>query len=329
MIRTSSILASLEGADACCDFLVKAHDAEVLPSVTLVTPVVRAAWESAIRDAVTNLFGQLQEFEEGVDTDLAVLDDAADEQERQAVMDEFIAALILSLATRARAAVPAIEATVLRREARRLLEAGASSVGAPLDFTQRRTQRLLEAAVRDLEFWQGERIRDRADDLGELLEEYFTDPAARGAVRTSAHSGRTHKAWPDRLISKVDDASGATADLITDTWAYRWNRIGQVRGLELAGVRVAYAKATLDAKTTPFCRWVDGKPVAVSKLTRQVNRYVKAVTDGDYDAAREAWPMLQFKAGDGAKQFRKAFKGVGVPPYHFRCRTRLTSRRGE
>jgi hypothetical protein len=164
--------------------------------------------------------------------------------------------------------------------------------------------------------------------------------APEAATRNVADRANDLRALKDDLNNVVGDTNAALTNAIVDAWAYRQNSIGVFLAAQAAGVRVLIARNPLDDRTTPFCRWVHGKPVGIEKAARQVARMREAVEARDRDRMVEAWPMLNMskKAMKEARAdlaqdrapgarisdqeiYRRFFLRVGLPPYHWRCRT--------
>ena len=316
--------------EACCGLLQKGLGdiPEIEAIIAAITPIVAAAWRRTMEQVRDELVLRLQEFEEGEGPDLAVLDDAQSDEERESVLEEFVTALLLAIRVHTNFTLG--ESAIIRTAARSAFETG---LGSTATLSSRRTARLLQIADLDLARWQEYRIDRLADRLEDLVTEYFTVPEVRRELVTGPAPGARGpgfraRPWLDRMAEAMEDAGDVISELTVDSWAYRWNTIGEVRGLELSGVEMAYARAVIDNRTTPFCRWVDGRPIAVKRLTAQANRYVQAVEDGGTDAMQSAWPMASWRRGDGPKQFAAQWKTLrlGLPPYHWRCRTRVVRR---
>lgn len=143
------------------------------------------------------------------------------------------------------------------------------------------------------------------------------------------------------LQTVVSDPGAALSQLIVDAWAYRQFNIGIFEAAKAAGVRALVAVNPMDERTTPFCRWVNGKIIRMERIERQLGRFRRAVADQSREAVIEAWPFISMseKAMKAAKEniaqdrspgarvtdaevFRRFFVSVGLPPYHWRCRTR-------
>jgi hypothetical protein len=61
--------------------------------------------------------------------------------------------------------------------------------------------------------------------------------------------------------------------------------------------------------------------ISIERAESQIEEYAKAVGKSDLDAAMAAWPMARFKSSAGISDFAHRFEELGLPPYHFYCRT--------
>ncbi len=360
-MEADDVLSAARGLETAWSVLAKAHDPEVGPVVRVMTRLVHDQWEELSRDAVLDILARLREIPSGLGQEVTPLARARSERERRRVLQDLTAAVLLSLETkRGLAFARAQDRLAARREGLRLLESGSRRIhGAAqarprgpvavqvLDASSPRAARVAQLADADLAMWQTYRVERRLPELRKLVEEALTDVQARvevladpevmprGKVPLEPEGRRGPRArmgdevalpegkapWPERLVKVFDDATGS--ELLADSWAYRWDRIGEVLALEAAGVTYAIARATIDDRTTAFCRWVDGRRVSVRRLVQRVERYTEAVRIGDAGKAAAAWPLLSWKRGATPDDFRGDFARLGPPPYHRRCRTKL------
>lgn len=149
----------------------------------------------------------------------------------------------------------------------------------------------------------------------------------------------------DRVLA---DPSGALSKAIVDSWGYRIYNIGIFDAADAAGVTALVAINPMDDRTTPFCRWVHGRVIRMDRARRQVREFRAAVAAEDREGVIRAWRFISMsKAGmrrakadiaqdraPGARirdseVFARYFASVGLPPYHWYCRTRVTSRASE
>ena len=139
------------------------------------------------------------------------------------------------------------------------------------------------------------------------------------------------------LRKTVTDTNGALSDAISDAWAYRAFNLGAYLAAKSTGLEELVAVNPDDERTTPFCHWVNGKTIKIRRVERQVDAFLSAVRSGDRGGIVSAWPFLAQNPGalrdlrdaNGGSQnlgFRRFFAKVGLPPYHFRCRTRALPR---
>lgn len=83
---------------------------------------------------------------------------------------------------------------------------------------------------------------------------------------------------------------------------------------------MAKLRAHLDERTTPCCRQLHGRVIEVQTLVDQRGAYFEAAARGNVDALKDIWVM--HGAGTDLSNTRtRDLKGVGSPPYHYRCRT--------
>jgi hypothetical protein len=114
----------------------------------------------------------------------------------------------------------------------------------------------------------------------------------------------------------------------TDAWAYRWYNIG---GFDEADRRVEQGFAANivavnnpptgpDERTTRFCRWVHGRVLARKRIRRGVEEFAAAVLRGQERKARQFSRLL---SSEDARQLgsKSQLAKLGLPPYHWRCRT--------
>jgi len=174
---------------------------------------------------------------------------------------------------------------------------------------------------RDLLFWFGQ-----AAATNPQIEESF-----KAAVMGWWRRGDFSTAARLNLLSNVRGIllrGRHVLRLTVDTWAYRWFNVGLFEGLvatlPVGQVIVAFNNPPggPDSRTTPFCVWVHGRVLEVKRVRRQLQTYINAIALGRTADAKEAWPLLTGPQanGDGVR-FEEVMPRIGIPPYHFRCRT--------
>ena len=92
--------------------------------------------------------------------------------------------------------------------------------------------------------------------------------------------------------------------------------IGRIAGFEEAGITEVRVRAVMDAKTSPVCRSMNGRIIEIQHLTAQRDDILAAKTIDQLKNAA-AWPTPQ------QGPTKSLPHNVGIPPYHYRCRTTL------
>lgn len=317
-----------------------------------LTTVVYRHWTSTARQGVDDAIFEI-EAEDDRTLETAVV----------------IALILLSLRRRTETPMPRATKDRIRRSAEVLIEHGKQSAGIG-GFARTIATSLgsghAERGALELEFMSAARVEgvQLADRVGVAVRRYVERRTQRPVVLspalpdviiddapdraasesaapgTAARRAEDLRALRDDLNNVVGDTNAALTNAIVDAWAYRQNSIGVFLAAQAAGVRVLIARNPLDERTTPFCRWVHGKPVSIERAARQVARMREAVEARDRDRMVDAWPMLNLSrramtaaradlAQDRApgarisdqEIYRRFFLRVGLPPYHWRCRT--------
>lgn len=149
-----------------------------------------------------------------------------------------------------------------------------------------------------------------------------TRETVTGAVREFFEQGWSYETLADQLrqaFDGIEDRGMAYWQLTADTIATKTRELARVGGYEQAGVRYVEVRAHMDHRTTPICRSLHGRLIPIGHIQQQRDRYLAAIERGSMEAAKAAWPMM-----DAAHEVvgGKVLPGnIGLPPYHFRCRT--------
>ena len=165
-------------------------------------------------------------------------------------------------------------------------------------------------------FWvQNSYTRWLQDEMVRALDEYFTEGKTR--IELAARL--------ERFLTSKEPTMQGYFDLLADHNATRIAEIGHVTGYERAGVEYVEIVAVLDERTSPICRHLHGRIIPTSALSGQKERLLEAAKKLDMKAAKKAQPMLSGASEAAVLLEQKTSKivaqGVGMPPYHFRCRT--------
>lgn len=298
--------------------------------IRLVEPVVTAYWLKTIDEIMADLERSLDTFDDDMLTpSIDALARAGDSKKRDKLLEDLILILLALMLRRVNAQPPTATTDIIASAAVALMGDGAASIGEALDLGQSPTLQL--AAQADLMTLLRGRVALRAGEIEGLLRTFLTSAGARsvsaGALSDAAATASgallaTRAAWRAALVEALGASSETWVPFVVDQWAYRWFNIGAVTAAKQNGVVALQAQAVLDHRTSPFCRWVNGRVISMERAQRQIDRHVEAALAGDINAMMANWPLLTFKASDTAPDFAVKFESVGLPPYHGRCRTR-------
>lgn len=178
-------------------------------------------------------------------------------------------------------------------------------------------QKAIEAMQKYSFYWVG-KTYDRfvSDEIGQAIGEYFR----RGLTRAQLAEG-LEIIFKDREKPKVEGYFSMLADHLT----MKLSEMGHVSGYEEAGIEYVEIVARLDERTSQICRALHGRIIPISVMSRQRDEIVRAAASGDMEAVKRAQPMiggkLESRLASVGKTSDLISAGIGMPPYHFRCRT--------
>lgn len=166
-------------------------------------------------------------------------------------------------------------------------------------------------------YWVGQTYdRFVSDEINNAIGEYFR----RGLTRAQLAEG-LGIIFKDKETPKVEGYFSLLADHLT----MKLSEMGHVSGYEEAGIEYVEIVARLDNRTTEICRSLHGRVIPLSVMTDQRDAMVEAAQSGNMDAIKRAQPMIGGKLEKRLASIGKTSdlidEGIGMPPYHFRCRT--------
>lgn len=180
--------------------------------------------------------------------------------------------------------------------------------------------------MQDLRLLLAGRISSRKEAIVAALKR------AVSAMRAGAASSFSLESATE-ILKLVGAKSTTWIRAVVDLWAYRWYSIGAfdaadtlvAQGFARQVVAINNPPGGPDKNTTPFCRWVHTKVLARVRVRGDVEAFAAAVRVGDDVGAPRLWRLLD---GDEARQDgdRALLGRLGLPPYHWRCRTVVTIR---
>ncbi|MFS4437866.1 hypothetical protein ACMA5I_06610 [Paracoccaceae bacterium GXU_MW_L88] len=161
-------------------------------------------------------------------------------------------------------------------------------------------------------YWVGNSWNTHTQDLfAAALDDYFT----KGMTREDL----TRRFAED--FASLSDRGQRYWELLADHTATKTREMGRVTGYERAGIEQVQVRAQLDEKTTPICRHMHGRIIAVKDMRAQRDTYLDAIGRRDEPTAKAAWAMHGAGTDFSNTPTSKIGKGTASPPYHFRCRT--------
>ncbi len=296
--------------------------AEVQAIIALLEPQLLGFWAVIVREALEDLLERLQALDDQLPTsavDVLVIED----KRRDDLKEELLLAFFLLIESRVVQPPSRGLQRALREGIAELLTDGARSVGATFPTATAAGTLLPPVAEADILMLLRGHLQRSKPELLIHLEDFLENRLAREKIQTVAVEGSISSLneWIDKA-RKILSITGETfIPQVVDMWAYRWYSIGAFTGAKTLGVKALRLQNPLDRKTTPFCRWVHGRLISIERAESQIEEYAKAVGKGDLDAAMAAWPMTRFKSSAGINDFAHRFEELGLPPYHFYCRT--------
>ncbi len=309
----------------CCVDLGKQDIPEVESIIRLVTPRLNAHWQGNVERAIRELVEALEDIPDGLGA--PDVDPLVKAEDRDKALEDLIAALLLSLYMRLGAAPTPARLGILREGTKALLRDGSGSAGTLLDLGDSRVVTYPHLGSEDALLGTRGRAIRREAAIKEHIETYLTSRAVRRPESDAMDPLADIVAWEDTLADILGGGDATSVPDTVDSWAYRWFNIGAATGASQAGQTALVAQnnppAGPDERTSPFCRWVHGRVVEMSKVDRQIEEYLGAVQEGDPEAQIRSWPFLSAVSASDPKVFRGFFVNAGLPPYHHKCRTRV------
>lgn len=175
----------------------------------------------------------------------------------------------------------------------------------------------------------------RAEIKNFLKQEYLEKGAALFGRETPESLDDFRKA----AAGKLDNINDRGVKLIVQNGVQRIRNYAHINSLRQARIKVATIVAILDQRTSHICRTLDGKKIRIGVAAETVDRLTE-LEPGDY--AQEMFQTAEAKAmrvaNSDPEAAEKYFEskvtdgyvnddiiesGLGLPPYHPNCRTRL------
>lgn len=131
-------------------------------------------------------------------------------------------------------------------------------------------------------------------DIGKMLKTYFDD-------------------YPGIPVKPQNYWEGTAANAMN-----RSRGFGLLHGYEVAGVRTLKLAVVDDERTSAICHALIGTEIPLNVAVYQRDRLMEAENPED---VKTIAPWLRVEDVAGKSNAEKIMLGIGMPPYHFHCRT--------
>lgn len=182
--------------------------------------------------------------------------------------------------------------------------------GSSLDFSFRDADlRAIEASEKFNSWYLGGRVRDKADK------------EMSAQIKTALSEGWTIEKFGEVLEETLGEIKdGYNYKSLAQNTLFRAANLGDVAAYEQSEIEYAKVVAVLDVRTTPVCKNMHGRIIAIADLSRSRDKIVKAYESKDIKKLEKAALMdASWKPGTSTKQ--AISQGRSLPGYHFGCRT--------
>jgi len=189
---------------------------------------------------------------------------------------------------------------------------GFEEVGSSLKFNQADQEALIWLST-DQNYWIGEHYNSQ-------LKEKMLN-SAKEIVDQSLDRKEAAKLFRD-VFEENFRKSNNYWESLGDHIVTRSREFGRTSAYEKAEIEYIKIDAVLDERTSDICRHMDGRIISVKKLIKQRDDLMNAKTP---EETKKIAPWLSKKEIETkviGVETEKLPKGLAMPPYHFRCRTR-------
>lgn len=135
------------------------------------------------------------------------------------------------------------------------------------------------------------------------------------------------ESWARNLESMIRANMGGVAETLAVELAVVAANAISILDFQRRGIQFAIAFNNPpdgpDDRTTNFCRWVHLKRIGVANAAVKLDALRAAINARDEAAIKRALPVVRTRTGTTNAQHRVDFLRVGIPPYHWNCRTVL------
>jgi len=172
-------------------------------------------------------------------------------------------------------------------------------------------------------YWIGNYYKEQiAEKIGKDLDEYFKKILLEGMNRQAAG-----KYLKEMLKDKFEKPEGYRGSILNYFEGFANHVITQTRefahvdAYERAGIEYIKIHAVLDSRTSLICRELNGRVIKVNKLIEQRNKILNARTPEEAKKYSKWFTTKEILSKIYHKETDELPSGIGLPPYHFHCRT--------
>lgn len=153
------------------------------------------------------------------------------------------------------------------------------------------------------------------------LQAYFKE-----GIKLSELAERLHT----RLSGDIKEQTNRYWSVFADTNANKFHNLGRVSGLEDARVEYAKVVAVVDSRTSKVCRRMHGRLIPIKTITAQRDKILAAGKGTSRKRVQQAQPFITRDTEElldnlVATEQLTGKLGLALPPYHWRCRTRIVA----
>lgn len=173
------------------------------------------------------------------------------------------------------------------------------------------SKKTIEALHTDITYWIGEHYDKELNlDIRKQLNKAMSEGMNRLEAGEQLRTG---------LLTEFKKRDGYWEGLANHIIT-RTREFGHVDAYEQAGIEKVEIEATLDGRTSEICKALHGRVITVKKLVKQRDAFITA--DSPEDAKKIA-PFYSDKMTEEKVKDKDKLPGdIGLPPYHWYCRTR-------
>lgn len=180
-------------------------------------------------------------------------------------------------------------------------------------------------------FYFSQFVDNRRPELANFFREEYLQ---KGAALFGRETGESINDFRRAAGGKLDNLNDYAVRTIITSSVQRIRNYAHIRQLGQGSLKWAKIIAILDSKTSPICRFLDGKYIRIKTAVAAVDRFTK-MEPGDYalelykseaGKAYSANPVEYVKDRVGANGViadSLVAEGRGFPPYHPNCRSRV------